>query len=111
MVAAAGAGPAPIHSTSINSQNLAEAIQFCLRPDAIRAAKEISTRMQTESGVKAAVRSFHANLPLATLQCDLVPDQPASWVYKEGQTWCKISNLAANILVEASKISPKRLRL
>lgn len=111
MVAAAGAGPAPILCNSLNSRNLADAIRYCLTREAVISAKAISARMKTESGVKAAVQSFHTNLPLESLQCDLIPDQAAAWVYTEGTNLCKISKLAASILSDNSKISRENLRL
>jgi hypothetical protein len=111
MVAAAGAGPAPILYHSLNSRNLADSIRYCLTPEAVIAAKSISERMKTESGVKAAVESFHASLPSESLQCDLIADQPAAWVCKDGKKLCKISKLAASILFENSKLSLKNLKL
>ena len=111
MVAAAGAGPAPIPRNFLNSQKLADAIRYCLTPEAVIAAKEISARMKSESGVKAAAKSFHANLPPESLQCDLIPDQAAAWVYKDGTNLRKISKLAASILSGNSKLSWKNLTL
>lgn len=103
MVAAAGAGPNPIHHKSLTAQNLSEAITFCLTPSAKQAAESISSQMATERGVDAAVQSFHANLPFATMQCDILPDQPASWTYKK--TNIKLSRRAAQILLDNASIS------
>ena len=74
MVAAAGAGPEPIPQKQLNAQNLSEAIQFCLTSEAATAAAKIAIRMKRESGVTTAVRSFHANLPLESLRCDILGD-------------------------------------
>src|SRR4051812_48917677 len=45
MIAAARAGPHPIHHKSLNENNLAEAIQYCLTPEAVHAAAKISQKM------------------------------------------------------------------
>ncbi|PVH84848.1 glycosyltransferase family 1 protein [Cadophora sp. DSE1049] len=102
MVAAAGAGPKPIHHSSLQSRNLADAIIFCLTPDAANAARSISEKMKTEDGVKAAAVSFHANLPPHGIECDFLPDQPAVWKYKQGKRSVKMSKLAAATLMRDS---------
>ncbi|KAF4464905.1 sterol glucosyltransferase [Fusarium albosuccineum] len=83
MVAASGAGPSPIPQKQLNVENLADAIQFCLTPEAATAAAELSLRMRRENGVVTAVRSFHANLPLENLRCDILRNQPAVWLYQK----------------------------
>ncbi|KAH7134914.1 sterol glucosyltransferase [Dendryphion nanum] len=103
MVAAAGAGPSPIPHKSLTAQNLSAAISFCLTHEAKREAENISSQMATERGVEAAVQSFHANLPFNTMQCEILPDQPATWTYKK--TEIKLSRLAAQVLVDNSVIS------
>ena len=108
MVATAGAGPSPIHHKALTSKNLADALTFCLLHTTLEAAQEISTKMATEHGVEAAAHSFHANLPLDMLQCDILPDQPATWMYKKASI--KLSKLAAQILLEQSVIELKDLR-
>ncbi|KAM0415881.1 hypothetical protein ACHAPT_013143 [Fusarium lateritium] len=77
MVAAAGAGPEPIPQKSLTVERLAEAIRFCLTPEAAEAAAKIAAKMRAESGVKAAVASFHNHLPQDNLECDIVKGQPA----------------------------------
>jgi UDP:flavonoid glycosyltransferase YjiC (YdhE family) len=64
MVAVAGAGPEPIPHKSLTAQNLADAISYCLTPQASAAAREIATKMRTESSVRTAANSLHANLPI-----------------------------------------------
>ncbi|KAJ4298054.1 hypothetical protein N0V90_005953 [Kalmusia sp. IMI 367209] len=109
MVAAAGAGPPPIPHTSLDSKNLAQAISFCLTPEAMTSAHDISLRMSSENGVQAAVQSFHANLPLETIQCDVLPHLPAAWEYKK--TRIKLSKLAAQVLMENSVFDQSEIRL
>lgn len=112
MVATAGAGPHPIPHASLTPENLAAAIQFCLTPSAAAAAHDISLKMRSESGVEAAVASFHANLPpIERMQCDIMPDQPAVWKYKKGKKVVKLSKAAGEVLVSAGKIDGKNLKL
>jgi hypothetical protein len=111
MVHAAGAGPAPIHHNALSSTILAEAIEYCLTPEALAAARALSEKMINESGVEAAVKSFHANLPLQSLQCDLIPDRPAAWTYKDGGNVLKLSKLAIAVLTLHTKISSKHISL
>lgn len=109
MVAASGAGPKPIPHKKLDIQNLAEAIQFCLTPEAATAAAEIAARMKSESGVTTAVRSFHANLPLESLRCDILSDQPAVWVAKRGKKRIRLSKKAAGVLFQHLKVDQKKL--
>ncbi len=60
--------------------------------------------MRHESGVNAAVQSFHQNLPLAALTCDLVPEKVARWsMMKHGRT-VKLSDAAVAVLVAQKRI-------
>jgi hypothetical protein len=98
MIEAAGAGPAPIPHKLLDSSNLAQAISFCLAPETMAAAHEISLQMAAESGVQAAAQSFHANLPLETIQCDVLPHLPAAWVHRKLPI--KLSKVAAQVLLD-----------
>lgn len=111
MVAAAGAGPNPIPQKRLTSGNLADAISFCLTPEASIAAAKIAKQMRAESGVKAAVKSFHDNLPVKELQCDLIPSQAAAWRYQNGKREWKLSKLAAGVLAEGGKLDAPSLEL
>lgn len=111
MVARAGAGPKPIPFSSLNFQTLTAAIQFCLTPEATEAARKLAIKMQTESGVTAAVESFHRNLPVDKMRCNLMPNQVAVWRYKKGKINVDLSNAAVQILIEHQKIDEKRLQL
>lgn len=110
MVAQAGAGPNPIPHASLDPQNLAAAIQFCLTPEATAAAREIAITMQAESGVAAAVDSFHRNLPLDRMRCSVISGQPAVWVYKKGSRPLNLSKAAVSILIEHDRIDSKHIR-
>ncbi|KAK7414351.1 hypothetical protein QQX98_006793 [Neonectria punicea] len=111
MVAASGAGPFPIPQKRLNVENLSEAIKFCLTPQAAVAAAGLASRMKSESDVETAVRSFHANLPLENLQCDILRNEPASWVCKRGKKHIKLSKLAAGVLFQHLKVDPKKIHL
>ncbi|KAJ7768348.1 hypothetical protein B0H16DRAFT_1785284 [Mycena metata] len=110
MVAASGAGPKPIHHTVLDERNLADAITFCLTPEAAAAAGAIANQMRAESGVKTAVASFHANLPLERLKCDVLEDRPAVWKVKKGKNKLRLSKEAAEALVQNSEFSASALK-
>ncbi|KAG8423021.1 hypothetical protein J3459_009819 [Metarhizium acridum] len=109
MVAAAGAGPEPIPAQQLNATNLANAIRFCLTPDAAEASEAIAAKMKSECGVRRAVASFHANLPLNKMRCDVVPSLPASWLCKNKGLQYRLSKGAAEILVDAGRIAKGNL--
>ncbi|KAH7041926.1 hypothetical protein B0J12DRAFT_720801 [Macrophomina phaseolina] len=112
MVAAAGAGPGPIPHRTLTANCLAEAIRFCLTAEASAAARRIADKMRVESGVKAAVESFHANLPIERLRCELLPDQPAAWTLSKGKSKksIKLSKLAAEVLTQHLGLDRKNLK-
>jgi hypothetical protein len=45
------------------------------------------------------------------MQCDFLPDQPASWSLKVNKRPTKISRLAAEILVRDEGLDPKNLKV
>jgi len=111
MLAATGAGPAPIPYKNLNSENLAHAIRYCLTPEASTAAKGIGSRMRKEEGVKNAVASFHRNLPLERLCCDVMPGLPAAWHYSNDKNSLKLSKEAAEILIKYGKVDEKNIKM
>ncbi|KAL1884035.1 hypothetical protein Daus18300_000144 [Diaporthe australafricana] len=111
MVANAKAGPDPIPHRELTSDNLAKAIDYCLTPQAAHAAAAIAASMASEMGVQAAVRSFHQNLPLSQMQCDLVPGEPATWAYHKGEKRLKLSKIAASIALSKGLVDLKRLKM
>lgn len=110
MVSSAGAGPPPIPQKQLDSQNLAEAIKFCFTPEASSAACKIAETMRSEHGVRRAVASFHANLPLDTMRCSLLPNLPASWVCSKRGGCVKLSKAAAELLACNSAVERAGLR-
>ncbi|KAH8893855.1 UDP-Glycosyltransferase/glycogen phosphorylase [Thozetella sp. PMI_491] len=109
MIANAGAGPQPIPHRELTVTKLAEAIHFCLSPQSREAASLIAERMSREDGVQAAVESFHRCLPLGSIRCDLLADQPAAWLYKGGKCPVKLSKIAAQSLLDKGLIQAKHL--
>ncbi|KAF1836743.1 sterol glucosyltransferase [Decorospora gaudefroyi] len=107
MIAAAGAGPSPIPHKTLTAENLTPAIHFCLTREAKQAARALSAQMASERGVEAAVQSFHANLPLETMQCALVPSRVAAWRLKKERI-C-LSKLAAQVLIDNGVIAASDL--
>lgn len=111
MIAAAGAGPTPIPYKKLSATNLADAIKTCLSPEAATAAKRIAERMSTEDGVKAAVASFHRNLPQEDVCCDITPTLPAVYEYAKNGKNLKLSGPAAHALMRSGKIKQSDLAL
>ncbi|CZS90925.1 related to sterol glucosyltransferase [Rhynchosporium agropyri] len=110
MVAAAGAGPRPLAYKELTSQKIADAIQFCLKPEALTAAAGIALKMRKESGVKTAVESFHRGLPAKKMQCEVVKGQPAVWIYKSGKRRIQLSRIGAQILSDHLRLDLKKLQ-
>ncbi|KAF4992468.1 hypothetical protein FGRMN_7139 [Fusarium graminum] len=102
--------PAPIPFRSLNAQSLADAIKFCLTLEASTSALQVSNKMSREAGVRRAVASFHANLPLEMMRCDFLPNMAAVWSYQHKGKQAKLSRVAAEVLVEAGKVSWKDLK-
>ncbi|KAI9642619.1 hypothetical protein NHQ30_009424 [Ciborinia camelliae] len=111
MVAAAGAGPSPIEHKSLNVTTLSETIKFLLSPDVMAAAHKLALKIRQENGVKEAVNSFHKNLPIQGMSCELMPQNPATWLWKKGRRRLKLSHQAAATLVEKKKIDVGHLSL
>jgi sterol 3beta-glucosyltransferase len=110
MIAAANAGPQPIHNKALNQENLTEAIKYCLTTQTLEAASEISRKMKTEVGIKTAIESFNRNLPDDAMCCDILPDEAAVWFYKQNRMTLKLSDTATFMLIEQQKIKAKYLQ-
>ncbi|KAJ4197062.1 hypothetical protein NW767_009307 [Fusarium falciforme] len=111
MVANAGAGPNPIPHAELTVETLSEAVLYCLSPEASAAAASIAAKMASEMGVRTAVQSFHRHLPLESIPCDLIPSEPAVWLYSTAKHSIKLSNVAADILLSNKSIDSKHLKL
>jgi hypothetical protein len=111
MVAAAGAGPHPMHHTLLTAEKLSDAIRFCLQPTVVSSAQKIAATMSAEDGVKRAAESFHANLPLESMPCALLDDHPATYLYSSRGLNVRLCTLAAYMLVQGGRVKPKDLKL
>ena len=111
MIAAAGAGPLPIPQRELTTESLSEAIRYCLSNEAASAAALIAQKMQSEVGVEAAVRSFHRNLPLKNIPCDVMIHLPATFCFSKGKDDIKLSSLAAEAVLSESFKDAKHLKL
>lgn len=112
MVAAAGAGPRPIPYKALDVPKLSAAIRMCLAPETSNAAKSIAARMIHENGVKEAAQSFHRNLPLDTMKCDLLEGENAIWLWhKKKDKAIKMCDRAAFLLLRSKKINAKDLEM
>lgn len=111
MVANAGAGPKPIPFKQLDPQKLADGIAYCLTPQARSAAQSIAEQMKSEQGVQAAAQSWLRQLPKHRMRCDVLPNQPAAWVYRKGKgkKSMRLSKIAAEELVSRKMIDNKQL--
>ncbi|KFY94399.1 hypothetical protein V500_03298 [Pseudogymnoascus sp. VKM F-4518 (FW-2643)] len=111
MVAAAGAGPRPIAYRALNVPKLSAAIRMCLAPETANAVKSIAARMRHENGVKEAAQSFHRNLPIETMKCDIMEGENAIWLWNKKGKVIKMSDRAAFLLLRSKKINAKDLEM
>ncbi|CAG9988061.1 unnamed protein product [Clonostachys byssicola] len=111
VVAKAGAGPEPIPYRFLTSQNLTQALEFCLTPGAVEAARRIADSIIREDGVTAAVQAFHTHLPLARMRCDFRPKFTASLCYGKGKRTVKMCKQAAAVLAKEQCLPVKHLDL
>ncbi|KAF5845603.1 hypothetical protein GGP41_009386 [Bipolaris sorokiniana] len=104
MVAAAGAGPRPVHHTSLTEENFTVIIETLLDPNTKRSAEAIAAKMRCEQGVKRAVESFHSNLPQKNLACSLLPTESGVWMYD-----AKALKKQGKRATEGIRLSPKAI--
>lgn len=111
MVAVAGAGPAPIPQREFTTQSLSEAVKYCLSSEAARAAAVIAQKMQSEVGVETAAKSFHRNLPVDLMRCEVLPHLPAAFCFNKGKDKIRLSSLATEVVFSKAPKDAKHLRL
>ncbi|RDW65951.1 hypothetical protein BP6252_09586 [Coleophoma cylindrospora] len=109
MVARAGAGPNPIPHKQLTADKLADAINFCLRPESRECAKELASKIAAEQGSDMGARSFHHHLEVDRLRCTLAPSRPATWRIKRTQV--RLSAFAACTLANANLVDSHDLKL
>lgn len=121
MVAAAGAGPRPVHHASITEVNFTAIVETLLDPNTKRAAEAIAAKMRREEGVKRAVESFHSNLPQVNLACSLLPTESGVWMYdakalrkqgkKKAAEGLRLSTKAVTVLSKHKMLDLTKLKL
>lgn len=96
MVHRAGAGPEPIPHKELTAERLSDAIKFCLKPESLERAKELSDSISQETGTQTGAQSFHQMLKYDELRCNILPNKPACWRVK--RTQIRLSAVAAAVL-------------
>lgn len=109
MVSRAGAGPDPIPSKDLTADVLSSAIKKALTPACAEKAKELSQRISQESGSESGAESFHHELDVDRLRCQLSPTRPAVWRIR--RTDFRLSAFAATILAHERLLDTKDLKL
>jgi UDP:flavonoid glycosyltransferase YjiC (YdhE family) len=109
MVARAGAGPDPIPHKQLTADKLANAINFCLKPESLERAKELASKIAAERGSDMGAQSFHQHLEADRLRCTLAPSRPAAWRIKRTQV--RLSAFATCTLANANLLDFHDLKL
>ncbi|OCK75557.1 glycosyltransferase family 1 protein [Lepidopterella palustris CBS 459.81] len=109
MVARAGAGPDPIPHKQLTADKLADAINYCLKPESLERAKELASKIAAERGSDIGAQSFHQYLEADRLRCTLAPSRPAAWRIKRTQV--RVSAFAACTLANANLLDFHDLKL
>ncbi|EXJ71992.1 uncharacterized protein A1O5_04495 [Cladophialophora psammophila CBS 110553] len=82
MVARAGAGPTPVPSKELTADRLANAILEALKPETLERARELGERIKEEKGTEVGAASFHTQMGVNHLRCQMAPSRPAVWSVK-----------------------------
>lgn len=109
MVARAGAGPNPIPHKQLTAEKLADAINFCLKPESLQRAEELASRIAAERGTDVGAQSFHQFLDVDRLRCSLDPSRSAAWRIR--RTNVRLSPFAACTLANANLLDFNDLKL
>lgn len=109
MVARAGAGPVPVPSKHLTSDNLAAAILEALKPTALERANQLGASIKSEKGTQVGAQSFHDKLDISKLRCAVAPTRAAAWRVK--RTNIRLSPFAATTLGQEGLLSFSDLKL
>ena len=109
MVARAGAGPEPIPHKELTGENLADAINFCLKPESQERAQELAAKIAEEKGSDVGAQSFHQMLDVDKLRCTLAPSRAAVWRLKRTQV--RLSAMAVCTLANEGLLDFNDLKL
>ncbi|CAF1210538.1 unnamed protein product [Adineta steineri] len=108
VIAKCGAGPQPVPGKSITTDQLIQAFHFVHKPMTCVAAESLRGSILKEDGCAAAVRAFHANLPLTRMHSDLEPTFAAC--YRSDKYNIQISRPVAQVLVSSNILEESQLR-
>ncbi|KXJ87567.1 glycosyltransferase family 28 domain-containing protein [Microdochium bolleyi] len=111
VVASAGAGPAPIPQKELKVSVLVQGFNYLTSAPAAEAARAIAQKMRSETGVQAAVESFHRHLPLDAMSCDVTRSQVARWTVSKNTRVVKLSDQAVAVLIARKLIKLNELEL
>lgn len=113
MVARAGAGPEPIPYKNLTAESLAEAILDATKPETIQRAQELGNRIEAEKGTEAGATSFHKQIKVDRLRCQLTPNRTAVWRFKtkEGNEDIRLSAFAAAVLSDEGILDLNTLKI
>ncbi|KAK3699130.1 hypothetical protein LTR37_016604 [Vermiconidia calcicola] len=109
MVARAGAGPEPLPHKELTGEKLAEAINFCLKPESQERAQDLANKIAKEKGSDVGAQSFHQHLDVDKLRCTVAPSRTAVWRLKRTQV--RLSAFAACALANAGLLDFNELKL
>ena len=109
MVARAGAGPEPIPHKQLTADNLADAIDMCLKPESQQRAQELAEKIASERGSDVGAQAFHQYLDIDNLRCNLAPSRMAVWRVK--RTQIHLSAMAACTLNNAGLLDFNDIKL
>lgn len=71
MVYRAGAGPRGCRIKELTVDRLVEAMKLMRSEETLGIVQELRSRMLAEDGVSMGIESFHNNLPLANMLCEV----------------------------------------
>ncbi|KAJ4300926.1 hypothetical protein N0V90_003015 [Kalmusia sp. IMI 367209] len=109
MIARAGAGPDPIPHKQLTADKLADAINFCLKPESLERAKDLASKIAAERGSDMGAQLIHQFLEPDRLRCTLAPSRSAAWRVK--RTNVRLSAFAACTLANANLLDFDDLKL
>jgi hypothetical protein len=97
-----GAGPPSLPGKYVTVEELVEAFNFVHEPAMLNAAKCVQEVILHEDGCAAAVRAFHANLPVSRMRSDLEPTFAACFRLDEFNL--QVSLPVAQVLLSAGVV-------
>ena len=109
MVARAGAGPEPLPHKELTGEKLADAINFCLKPESQEKAQELAASIAKETGSDVGCQTFHQMLDVDKLRCTVAPSRAAVWRLKRTQV--RLSAFAACTLANEGLLDFNDLKL